>query len=168
MNLRQQLQLKRALRYLRTWAPPISIGVIVGAGAFILADHAGRPTATAEPVAMEVAQTVEAPPVRYRNCDAARSAGVTPIHRGQPGYSRRLDADHDGIACEPHEHASEPRTQTPETAPRNLHRASMPTAAYPSCARARAAGAAPLYRGDAGYNEHLDRDNDGVACELHR
>lgn len=36
---------------------------------------------------------------------------------------------------------------------------------YPSCAAARAAGAAPLRRGQAGYSARLDRDRDGVACE---
>lgn len=37
--------------------------------------------------------------------------------------------------------------------------------AYANCAAARAAGAAPVRRGEAGYGSHLDRDNDGVACE---
>nr|WP_309224076.1 MULTISPECIES: excalibur calcium-binding domain-containing protein [unclassified Mycobacteroides] len=37
--------------------------------------------------------------------------------------------------------------------------------AYPSCAAARAAGAAPIYRGQPGYSSKLDRDGDGVACE---
>ncbi len=37
----------------------------------------------------------------YRNCDAARAAGVAPLHRGQPGYAAHLDRDNDGIACEP-------------------------------------------------------------------
>lgn len=36
---------------------------------------------------------------------------------------------------------------------------------YGSCDEARAAGAAPLYRGDPGYRPGLDRDDDGVACE---
>ena len=36
---------------------------------------------------------------------------------------------------------------------------------YPNCAAARAAGAAPLYRGQPGYAPKLDRDGDGVACE---
>ncbi len=40
-----------------------------------------------------------------------------------------------------------------------------PTQMYASCAQARAAGAAPLYEGDPGYNPRLDRDKDGVACE---
>jgi hypothetical protein len=36
---------------------------------------------------------------------------------------------------------------------------------YRNCAEARAAGAAPLYRGEPGYRSGLDRDHDGVACE---
>lgn len=36
---------------------------------------------------------------------------------------------------------------------------------YPNCAAARAAGAAPIRAGQAGYGRHLDRDGDGRACE---
>lgn len=36
---------------------------------------------------------------------------------------------------------------------------------YKNCTAARAAGAAPVYRGQPGYGKHLDRDNDGVGCE---
>ena len=36
---------------------------------------------------------------------------------------------------------------------------------YESCADARAAGAAPLHRGEPGYRPGLDKDGDGVACE---
>ncbi|WP_420751101.1 excalibur calcium-binding domain-containing protein [Rhodococcus sp. O3] len=36
---------------------------------------------------------------------------------------------------------------------------------YKNCAAARAAGAAPLYIGEAGYRSKLDADGDGVACE---
>jgi hypothetical protein len=39
------------------------------------------------------------------------------------------------------------------------------TGAYRNCTAARAAGAAPVYRGDPGYGSHLDRDNDGIGCE---
>ena len=44
-------------------------------------------------------------------------------------------------------------------------RSSGGSAYYPNCKAARAAGAAPLYRGQPGYRPGLDRDNDGVACE---
>jgi hypothetical protein len=44
-----------------------------------------------------------APPaatVYYANCTAVRAAGAAPIHRGDPGYTRKLDRDGDGIGCE--------------------------------------------------------------------
>lgn len=36
---------------------------------------------------------------------------------------------------------------------------------YANCSAVKAAGAAPIYRGEPGYSSKLDRDNDGVACE---
>lgn len=36
---------------------------------------------------------------------------------------------------------------------------------YANCSAARAAGAAPVRRGDPGYAPKLDRDGDGVGCE---
>lgn len=54
------------------------------------------------------------------------------------------------------EPAPEPPAQ-PEPAPQQAY--------YSSCREAKAAGAAPLYRGDPGYRSGLDRDGDGVACE---
>lgn len=38
-------------------------------------------------------------------------------------------------------------------------------AAARNCAAARAVGLAPARRGQPGYHPHLDRDNDGIACE---
>ncbi|MFD4655865.1 excalibur calcium-binding domain-containing protein [Kitasatospora sp. NPDC058444] len=39
------------------------------------------------------------------------------------------------------------------------------SAYFKNCAEAKAAGKAPLHRGDPGYRSELDRDGDGVACE---
>lgn len=36
---------------------------------------------------------------------------------------------------------------------------------YKNCAAARAAGAAPVHRGEPGYASHLDRDGDGTGCD---
>jgi hypothetical protein len=36
-----------------------------------------------------------------RNCATARSLGLAPASRGKPGYWPHLDADDDGVACEP-------------------------------------------------------------------
>jgi hypothetical protein len=38
--------------------------------------------------------------VYYPNCDAVRAAGAAPLRRGDPGYSRELDRDGDGVACD--------------------------------------------------------------------
>lgn len=40
-----------------------------------------------------------------------------------------------------------------------------PSPSYENCDAAEEAGDAPLYTGDPGYGDHLDRDGDGVACE---
>ena len=51
----------------------------------------------------------------------------------------------------------------PQAAPRP---APAPSAfEYKNCTEARDAGAAPVYRGEYGYGQHLDRDNDGIGCE---
>jgi hypothetical protein len=39
---------------------------------------------------------------------------------------------------------------------------------YSGCNEVRAAGLAPLYRGDPGYRSGMDGDDDGIACEPHR
>ena len=36
---------------------------------------------------------------------------------------------------------------------------------YPNCTAARKAGKSNIRRGQPGYARHLDRDNDGIACE---
>jgi hypothetical protein len=36
----------------------------------------------------------------FRSCAEARAAGAAPLYAGQPGYSRALDRDGDGVACE--------------------------------------------------------------------
>ena len=38
---------------------------------------------------------------------------------------------------------------------------------YRGCREVRAAGKAPLYRGEPGYRPEMDGDGDGVACELY-
>lgn len=57
-----------------------------------------------------------------------------------------------------------PQPVAPQPQPQPAPPAPAP-AYYANCAAAKAAGAAPLYRGQAGYRSGLDRDGDGVACE---
>ena len=37
---------------------------------------------------------------RFRSCEEARKAGFTHMRRGQAGYSKGLDRDGDGVACD--------------------------------------------------------------------
>ena len=39
-------------------------------------------------------------PVHYSDCVAVRAAGKAPFHQGEPGYSRDLDRDGNGAACQ--------------------------------------------------------------------
>lgn len=58
------------------------------------------PPAPVNPAGPPPARPTAAPGAYYANCAAARAAGVAPLHRGDPGYSSKLDGDGDGIACE--------------------------------------------------------------------
>jgi hypothetical protein len=50
-----------------------------------------------------------------------------------------------------------PPAPSPAPAPASVY--------YVNCTAARAAGAAPIHRGQPGYRSALDRDGDGIACE---
>ncbi|WP_238334644.1 excalibur calcium-binding domain-containing protein [Kribbella amoyensis] len=55
------------------------------------------PTLSTAPTATPVRVT-EA--VAFRSCAEARAAGKAPLRRGEPGYSRDLDRNGDGVACD--------------------------------------------------------------------
>ena len=60
------------------------------------------------------------------------------------------------------------QTTRPQTAPRQVAPAPQPSPQdlhFRSCKEARAAGYSHMRRGEPGYSPHLDRDNDGVACD---
>jgi hypothetical protein len=48
-----------------------------------------------------------------------------------------------------------------------VHRARAVSVYFPGCNEVRAAGLAPLYRGQPGYRPEMDGDDDGIACEPH-
>ena len=96
----------------------------------------------------------------FHNCAEARRAGYHDIRRGSPGYDRHLDRDNDGIACE--RSFADPSTSRAFGHPHSR----VPHRLYfRNCAEARRAGYSDIRRGSPGYSRHLDRDNDGIACE---
>ena len=58
------------------------------------------PRTRRQPVPARVQPAPPAVSVYYDNCTAVRAAGADPISTGDPGYSRKLDRDGDGVACE--------------------------------------------------------------------
>ena len=70
------------------WSSPAATGPVAALPS--VADDGPRKTAA------EVEESVH-----FANCDAARSAGKAPLFPGQPGYSKDLDPDGDGVACQP-------------------------------------------------------------------
>ncbi len=73
-----------------------------GAGAFAANDGDLTPVKEWAVSAGVVRENRPQPGAYFRNCDAARAARVAPIYRGDPGYRAPLDADLDGVACEPY------------------------------------------------------------------
>ena len=62
---------------------------------------AAAPAAVPAPAPAQVKMApAPAPAAFYANCTAVRAAGAAPIHVGEPGYSRKLDRDGDGVGCE--------------------------------------------------------------------
>ena len=61
---------------------------------------AAPPTPTETPTEAPKTTPSVAAAIAYKNCAEVRAAGKAPLHRGDPGYSRDLDRNGDGVACE--------------------------------------------------------------------
>ncbi|QXG77842.1 DUF1524 domain-containing protein [Modestobacter sp. L9-4] len=91
----------------RTSAQPAPKPAPAPAPAPVIVAPAPAPTPEPEP-APEPEPVVEPEPVEdpepvstsYANCSEVKAAGAAPIYAGEPGYSRKLDRDGDGVACE--------------------------------------------------------------------
>jgi len=59
--------------------------------------HRGVSGGSARPKALGLLSRGGGP---FANCAAARAAGAAPVRAGDPGYSRKLDRDGDGVGCE--------------------------------------------------------------------
>lgn len=64
-------------------------------------------------------------------------------------------------------HCHRGSSPAPRREPQSFQRSSG-SSSFANCSEARAAGAAPVHRGEPGYGPHLDRDDDGVGCEPYR
>jgi hypothetical protein len=71
------------------------------------------------------------------------------------------------VAAEPDTHVVRGSVGADSARPRGNARVE-PSVYYAGCREVRAAGLAPLYRGQPGYRSGMDGDNDGIACEPYR
>lgn len=120
----------------------------------IAAEKAAAEKAAADKAAAEQAAAAKAAADKA----AAEQAAAAKAAADQAARDAAAKAAADQAAAQKAVPAPAP-VQAPAPAP------APATAYYANCSAAKAAGAAPLYRGQAGYSSSLDRDGDGVACE---
>ncbi|MDI9237780.1 excalibur calcium-binding domain-containing protein [Lysobacter sp. LF1] len=97
---------------------------------------------------------------------ALACADVTWAHGG--GLDRNgchHDRKNGGYHCHRGASAAPSNDARPASFTHTLQPADARSVGFRNCSEARAAGAAPVRRGDPGYGRHLDRDGDGVGCE---
>ena len=75
------------------------------------------------------------------------------------------DRKNGGYHCHRGNSSGSPRSAPPSQSRGLVGAGSGSGVAFRNCAEARAAGKAPVRRGQPGYGPHLDRDGDGVGCE---
>jgi hypothetical protein len=122
------------------------------------ADKAAADKAAAVKAAADKAAAVKAAAVKAAADKAAADKAAA--------ANRLADAAAAKLAAEQAAAQQAAAQQAPAAPAAPVAPAAPPAAAYyANCAAARAAGAAPLYSGQAGYSTSLDRDRDGVACE---
>lgn len=125
-----------------------------------LAQHIQRMRAQAFPeeAAREAAQRAE---LEAREAQAAARSAQEALAAGAL-MTRRSSRSTEGATAR--SKTKKRRLLADDAEPRSARRRNG-AASYPNCSAARAAGAAPIRRGEAGYSRRLDRDGDGVACE---
>ena len=83
----------RSSEAFRAWTPLLAMAFVL---AFLSLTYWALPFFSPWSRSVTLLHLASAP-----NCVAARSVGLAPANRGEPGYWPKHDADNDGIACEP-------------------------------------------------------------------
>ncbi|WP_440219867.1 excalibur calcium-binding domain-containing protein [Dietzia sp. MNB45] len=141
--------------FTRRWPVVGSVSVAMFiVGAALMPTPAPTPTPASSPVAATSTVTT-----------TARAAAPTTTVTQAPTSSPASATPVTPVAVESESAPRQPVAPEPTYAPAPVAEPVPQAASYANCSAARAAGVAPLYRGQPGYASTLDRDNDGVACE---
>ncbi|PVY33944.1 excalibur calcium-binding domain-containing protein [Williamsia muralis] len=111
------------------------------------------PKTTSTTTTATTTTTTAAPPTRIVT-SVVTSIVEVPVTRGIPETNTATQAPLPVM----------PRTSTPVYVP-VAPDSDAGAVYYENCTAVKAAGAAPIMQGEAGYRSALDRDGDGVACE---
>lgn len=130
------------------WAKATGVGI----AAFILGSGIGG--GDAEPVSAPIEEVTQTETERER----VRSTETETVTEAAPTVTATV-TEMTTVAAAP------PPEPEPEPVPQPLAPPPPASVYYENCDAARAAGAAPVYRGEPGYGAHLDRDDDGIGCE---
>jgi hypothetical protein len=148
-------------------AVPLALIAVVLLNPFGGGDNSAStaPATTLEPTSEPTSNPVTGP--------TTATTTTTPRPTGSPEASRTPTPTGIQTSSATPEPTREPSEQPTEPSPTISPTELTPTTApvtttavvYQTCAEVRAAGKAPLHRGDPGYSAALDRNGDGVACD---
>ncbi len=137
--------------------------VIFGALSSISNPTSEKTTATSKKVASNTTEQKDSDKKELEKKEADEKAQKQEEEKRQADEQARKQEEEKRQADEQaRKQQEEQKTQQTQTQPASGNTSS---AYYKNCAAVRAAGKAPLYKGQPGYASHLDRDGDGVACE---
>ena len=95
------------------------------------------------------------------SCAEARAHGIAPVTRDHPAYPFMRDGDGDGVVCE----SGGSRRSSPTSPPASPRASGSGCGPYRNCTALRRDHPSGVPRGHCAYQRHMDRDNDGRACE---
>ena len=129
-------------------------------------DPAKGKTATSKTIKLtakaKVAPTPSPSPTTKSPSPTPTTTSPTPTQEPEPTSEAPAPAPE---PAQPERHEEAPAPAVVHQEQRAPAPAPEPEVFYKNCAAARAAGAAPIYRGQPGYRSKLDADGDGIACD---
>ncbi|MCY1143794.1 excalibur calcium-binding domain-containing protein [Actinoplanes sp. Pm04-4] len=148
----------------------IALSLLVCGGVFVGQIFTGSPDpkpTTAAPrnlAALPTTEAVEAPAETVPTAEVLATPTATPSRTPTSKPAPTRTTSKPTVKPTTKTKKPKPRPTTKKPKPRKTTKA--PTSVYyKNCSAVRAAGAAPIHRGDPGYGRHLDRDGDGIGCE---
>ncbi|MDR6558240.1 chemotaxis protein histidine kinase CheA [Arthrobacter pascens] len=131
----------------------------------IAAEKAAAEKAAADKVAAEKAAAVKAAAAKAAAAKAAADKVAADKAAADKAAADKVAADAAAAAEKLAAEQAAAQQAVPQAPVQQVAPPAPASAYYANCGAAKAAGAAPLYAGQAGYSTSLDRDRDGVACE---